>query len=58
MTYNTPDPTDVAVAAVHQLVENLPDEKRRQLLSQLEVGPDAHDLGVDNDRATETVVNR
>lgn len=58
MTYNMPDPTNVTVEDVRQLIENLPDEKRQQLLSQLDVGPGAHDLGVDDVSGTERGVDR
>lgn len=57
MTYNMPDPTNVTVEDVRQLIENLPDQKRQQLLSQLDVGPGTADLGADDVSGTETGVD-
>lgn len=49
MSASLPDPNDVQVEDLQQLIENLPDEKRQQLLSQLDMGTmgnmDAGDIG-------------
>jgi len=38
MSASLPDPKDVQVDDLRRLIENLPQEKRQQLLSQLDVG--------------------
>lgn len=57
MTYSKPDPTNVTKEDVRRLIESLPAEERQQLLSQLDVGPDAHDLGADDVSGTGTGVD-
>ncbi|WP_247005011.1 hypothetical protein [Halosolutus gelatinilyticus] len=49
MSSNLPNPEDVQVDDLQNLIENLPEEKRQKLLSQLEgdVGdPGGKDLGL------------
>lgn len=44
MSGNLPNPEDVQVDDLQNLIENLPEEKRQKLLSQLDIGG-AGDLG-------------
>lgn len=47
MSDNLPNPEDVQVDDLQNLIENLPEEKRQELLSQLDLGDvgDVGDLG-------------
>lgn len=47
MSSNLPNPEDVQVDDLQNLIENLPEEKRQKLLSQLDLGS-AGDMGGDN----------
>lgn len=38
MSSNLPDPEDVDVDDLQRLIENLPEEKQQELISQLDVG--------------------
>lgn len=58
MIYGKPDPTNVTKEDVRQLIESLPAEERQQLLSQLDVGPNVHDLGAAEGSGTETGFER
>ncbi len=44
MSSNLPDPQEVNVDDLQTLIENMPEEKRQQLISQLDLG----DLGSGN----------